>query len=80
MTRRATFRIVMDADTLRSRRLRAGLSQEALARLAGVALVTIARIENGRTIARPLTVARLAAALDAAPSLAEQARAKQPAA
>jgi hypothetical protein len=61
------------AEHFRTRRIAAGLSQEALARRAGVALVTVARVEGGRSEPSPLTVARLTAALDAAPTLVDRA-------
>jgi predicted ATPase/transcriptional regulator with XRE-family HTH domain len=53
-------------NLLRRLRLRAGLSQEALAERAGVGLSTIAALEHGdRPRPRPATVALLAQALDA---------------
>ena len=50
-------------------RKRQVLSQEELATAAGVPVVTISRIENGHTEApRPVTIRKLAAALDVAPA------------
>ncbi len=50
-------------------RKRQVLSQEELATAAGVPVVTISRIENGHTEApRPITIRRLAAALDVPPA------------
>lgn len=62
------------ATTIRTRRLAAGLTQDALARKAGISAITVSRIERGLKAA-PLTLARLVAVLDAVPSLAELAKA-----
>ncbi len=64
------------ATTIRTRRLAAGLTQDALARKAGISAITVSRIERGLK-ATPLTLARLVAVLDAVPSLAELAKAAQ---
>lgn len=71
---------MVTGEHIRTRRLAAGLTQEALARLAHVSVVTVARLESGRHEPSALTVAKLTAALDVVPSLAERARAKQSAA
>ena len=52
------------AEALRSHREAAGLSQEALGRKAGVATMTISRLERGVVAPRLTTVAALASALD----------------
>ena len=44
-------------------RLRNGLSQAALAELAGVRQATISHLETGRSTPEPMTLAKLAAAL-----------------
>jgi DNA-binding SARP family transcriptional activator/tetratricopeptide (TPR) repeat protein/DNA-binding XRE family transcriptional regulator len=49
---------------VRRRRLQAGLTQKELARLAGIAVRGLRDIEQGRARPRPLTVQRLADALD----------------
>ncbi len=53
------------ADTLRARRLSAGLSQRALAQRSGVPQPNIAAYEKGRRIPSTGTLDRLAAAMDA---------------
>lgn len=50
-------------ETPRSLRVRLGISQETLARRAGVAIRTLSQIENGRSV-RLALVQRVASALD----------------
>jgi transcriptional regulator with XRE-family HTH domain len=50
---------------VRSTRLRMGLTQAALAQLAGVDLKTVRNVERARGVPRPRTLARLGAALGA---------------
>lgn len=53
---------------IRARRLALGLTQEDLARRAGVPLVTVNRIENGHQRPRRQTLLKLARALGAEPA------------
>lgn len=57
------MRLVLDRDSLRSRRLLAGLTQVQLAAKVGVHPITMVRYETGAMSARPDKVARLAKAL-----------------
>ena len=63
------------ASILREARRRAGLSQRALARLAGTAQSVVARIESGKTSPSWDTLSRLihAAGLDLEPALSPRA-------
>ena len=54
------------ARTIVTDRVRAGLTQKELARLAGVRVETLCRIEKGRNAPTPATVARIESALQAA--------------
>ncbi len=53
---------------LKDIRLKQAFSQEDLAKAAGVTRATIARIENGQHVARPVTRRKLAKALKVQPS------------
>ena len=60
------MKLVLDRDSLRSRRLLAGMTQVQLAAKIGVHPITMVRYETGSMAARPDKVARLAEALGCA--------------
>lgn len=64
--------LVLDTAALRSRRLLAGLTQQALAAKVGVHPISMTRYESGSQKPRPDVVRRLARALDV--EIAEIAR------
>ncbi len=55
---------VIFAATLKKRRVEAGLSQQALAQIAGLSLNTVSRLESGRQYPAARTVRDLAFALE----------------
>jgi transcriptional regulator with XRE-family HTH domain len=55
------------ARNVRAARLEAGLTLEALAAKAGVSLRSVTRVERAEHLARPATVAAIAAALETTP-------------
>ena len=60
----------MIGQTIRTLRLRKALSQQDLAREAGINVATVSRLESGATAeARPITIRRLARALDVSPEV-----------
>jgi len=66
--RAALAKTLKEADSLRSIRLRKGLSQSSLGQRVGMPQAHIARLESGRCDPQLSTVMRLAAALDVNPS------------
>jgi DNA-binding XRE family transcriptional regulator len=63
-----TEHLPLDLERLKDLRLRAALSQRALAQKAGVAESTLRAIELGQRDARPITTQKLARALGVKPS------------